>query len=101
VYHTGKKWISERKPPIIYLAECEHYTDDKTCVSSNILFSCPFNLKSRRVGKSLKGKLFSQKLFAFLSLDKMDKAAVISVTEMSPLFPAAPPHVLSALGHDC
>lgn len=101
MYHMGKKGVSERKPPIIYVAECERYTDDKTCLSSNILFYCPFNLKFRRVGKNLKGKLFSQIRFAFISLDKTDKAAVVSVTKMRPLFPPVLSHLLSALGLNC
>lgn len=96
-----KKRISEKKSPIIYVAECECYTDDKTCLFSNTLFSCPFNLKCIKVGKNLKEKLFSPIRFAFISLDNTDRAAVVSVTEMSPIFPPAPPHLLSVLGHNC
>lgn len=64
---------------------------------SNTLFSCPFNLKFRKAGKNLKGKLFSLIRFAFISLDKTERAAVVSVT----LFLCAPPHLLSVLGHNC
>lgn len=74
----GKKGVSKKKALIIYVAECGRYTDDKTCFSPNILFSCPLNLKFRRVGKNLKGKLFSQIRFAFIFLIKKDKAAVVS-----------------------
>lgn len=75
--------------------------DDKTCLFSNTLFSCPFNLKCIKVGKNLKGKLFSPIRFAFISLDNTNRAAVVSVTEMSPVLPPAPPHLLSVLGHNC
>lgn len=78
VHHMGKKGVSKKKPPIIYVAERGCYTDDKTCFSHNILFSCPLNLKFRRVGKNVKGKLFSQIMFAFISLIRKDKAAVVS-----------------------
>lgn len=85
-----------------YVAECEGYTDDKTCLFSNAsLFSCPFNLKFRKVGKNLKGKLFSPIRFAFISLEKTDTTAVVSVTNMSPVFLPSPPHLLSVLGRNC
>lgn len=87
----------QKKVPTIYVVECECYTDDKTCFFSNTLFSCPFNLKFRKAGKNLKGKLFSLIRFAFISLDKTERAAVVSVT----LFLCAPPHLLSVLGHNC
>lgn len=97
----GKKRISEKKPPIIYDAECECYIDEKPCFFSYTLFSCPFNLKFRKVGNNLKGKWFSPVRLAFISLDKTDRAAIVSVTEMGPSFSPAPPHVLSVLGSNC
>lgn len=42
-----------------------------------------------------------QEIIEKISLDKRDRAAVVRVTEMSPLFPPAPPHLLSVLGCNC
>lgn len=53
--HIVRKVVSERKLPIIYIVECECYTDN---LSSNKLFSCLFNLILRIIGKNLKGNYF-------------------------------------------
>lgn len=58
-------------------------------------------MKYRTVGKNLKGKLFSPIRFALISLGKTDRAAVVSVTKISLLFPPAPPHLWFVNGHNC